>query len=98
MVEVDWVMWMYVCIVGLFSFGSCCVMAGLLYSSLHSMRESREALQAQAVHFGDILKKASAANLSQADKLTEMADRIDNLESWRTMMGVAESSKGSWKT
>lgn len=93
MIEVDMIVWAYVCIVGLFSFGSCCAMAGLLWYTLRGVTESKEMLGEKVSEFNDIMMLASKANTSQAEKIVELTTRLENLEGWRSMIGITDTKK-----
>lgn len=90
------VVWVYVCLVGLFSFGACCVLAGLLWSAMKELQISEDLLTEKVNEFDDIMKRASKANNSQAEKIVELTTRVENLEGWRSMVGISESSKKKW--
>lgn len=93
MVEVEMVVWVYVCLVGLFSFGSCCAMAGLLWYVLRGVNESRDLMGEKVNEFDSIMKRASASNNSQAEKIVELTTRLENLEGWRSMVGITDTKK-----
>lgn len=96
MIEIDMLVWSYVCFVGLFSFGSSCVMAGLLYYTLKAVNTSKELLDEKVNEFDDIMRRASRANTSLGEKIEEMAAKVESLEGWRTMVGITDTSRKKW--
>lgn len=96
MIEVSFLVWSYVCVVGLFSFGGCCFLIGSVLSAKKALTECREQMEEKVAAFEEVLAKASKANVSLGEKLLEVSTRIDNLESWRTMVGISDVSKKKW--
>lgn len=74
------------------SSASCAFIAAYLYQ----LKSLRLDLKSKIEEFDEITKKASEANLSMAEKLISVDNRLDNIDSWRAMMNGSNNSHG-WK-
>lgn len=82
-----------------------CVSLGLAIFAVATMLayvkqigETRAELKLKVEEFSKITKTACEANTSLADKLIQLDQRLDNMESWRSMMGINNSAPtNSWK-
>lgn len=71
-------------------------LAGFVVAYLFQLRTLRYDLQAKILDFAEVTKQASAANLSLAEKLLHIDARLDNVDSWRSMIGSTINQTG-WK-
>tara|TARA_R110000868_G_scaffold69364_7_gene204359 strand:- start:425 stop:706 length:282 start_codon:yes stop_codon:yes gene_type:complete len=71
---------------------------GFILAYLVQLRQLRTEMQEKIAEFDRITKAASAANLSQAEKLMQIDAKIDNMDAWRSMMVSTTSQQSSgWK-
>lgn len=71
--------------------------AGFVASYVVQLRQLRTEMQARVVEFAEITRRASEANTSLADKLLTIDAKVDNLDSWRTMVAVTQTQHTGWK-
>ncbi len=58
--------------------------AGFILPAYLELRRVRKELEEKVSSFDSITKKASEANLSVADKVLQLEEKISNLEFWRS--------------
>lgn len=71
------------------------ITAAYSFAYISQLKSLRSELQDKIQEFAKITKAASDANTSIADKLISMDQRIDNIDSWRSM--TAASQNNGWK-
>lgn len=73
---------------------------GYVVAYRHQLQELRRELNDKVTEFNHVTKLASEANNSMAEKLVSMDQRLDTVETWRSMMSLNISQTpptSSWK-
>lgn len=80
------------------AFGLAVYSVATMLAYMRQIGEIRTELKAKVEEFAKITKTACEANTSLAEKLIQMDQRLDNIESWRSIMGINNPvPTTSWK-
>lgn len=64
--------------------------AGYVYASFSQLRQLKKDLEERVEDFTRIGKIAEAANNSLATKISDMDNKIDNLQQWRSLLSTTK--------
>jgi uncharacterized protein YwgA len=70
--------------------------AGFLYAYAVQLKDLKAELKGKVETFAEITKMASEANTTLAEKILQVDQKLDNIEAWRSMMGL-NTSPNVWK-
>jgi hypothetical protein len=71
--------------------------AGFICAFFIKIKTLKEELELKVKEFSLVTKTASDANVSLAEKLISIDHRLDNIDSWRSMMVTNTQYSSGWK-